>query len=95
MHGRWWLLTTNSEEIYEISKLYRNHGLVTRDNCKFWGSVTRMDEVQACILNYRLNKLDDLISSRQRNAGIYSIFGPKEYIYPKKGTMQLIPFTHL
>ena len=51
-------LTTNSKKHFEICKLYRNHGLINRDNCKFWGSVSRMDEIQACILNFRFKNLE-------------------------------------
>ena len=77
--------TTDSEDIFQIAKLYRNHGLETRDNCKFWGTVTRMDEIQACVLNYRLKNLNNLISIRQKNAETYYNLLNQNYVFiPKK-----------
>ena len=54
-------LTTNSKEIYDKGALYRNHGLETRDKCIFWGTVSRLDEIQAAALSYRFDKIDDLL----------------------------------
>ncbi len=78
-------LTTNSEEIHIQSKLYRNHGLENRDKCVFWGSVSRLDEIQAAILNFRFKKLDKLISKRRKNAGIYyDMLDQNKVLLPKQ-----------
>lgn len=74
-------LTTNTHEIYKIAKLYRNHGLENRNKCVFWGSVSRLDEVQAAILNYRFTKLEDIIDKRIANAKIYHKNLNQEKIY--------------
>ena len=48
-------LTTNDKKIYEIIKNLRSHGMEDdRNNVKNFGYVSRMDNLQAAILNYRL-----------------------------------------
>ena len=64
-------LTTNDEVIYNKSKLYRNHGMVNRNIVDHFGSVTRMDNLQASILNYRLSKLQEVTQKRRINAKSY------------------------
>ena len=78
-------LTTNDEEIYKKCKSYSNHGIVNRNNVERFGSVTRMDNLQAGILNYRLDKLEQVTQKRRSNAQKYiegitnsDIFIPKE-----------------
>src|SRR3569623_2817923 len=36
-----------------------------------WGMVSRLDVLQAAILNYRLDKLPDVIAKRRANAAVY------------------------
>lgn len=74
-------LTTNSSDIYKIAKLYRNHGLENREKCVFWGSVSRLDELQAGILNYRFSNLESLIKKRIKNADIYHKNLNKKFVY--------------
>ena len=64
-------LTTNDEDVYIQAKSYRNHGMENRNIVNQFGSVTRMDNLQAAILNYRLGKLEDTIKARRRNAKFY------------------------
>ena len=78
-------LTTNDEVIYNKSRSYRNHGMVDRNIVDHFGSVTRMDNLQASILNYRLGKLDEVTQKRRNNAKSYvdninkqDIFIPEE-----------------
>ena len=47
-------LTTNNEEIAKKVKLLSNHGLKNRDIVENFGYVSRMDTLQAAILNYHL-----------------------------------------
>ena len=49
-------LITNDESLYNHSKSYRNHGMTNRNVVDHFGSVTRMDNLQAAILNYRLGR---------------------------------------
>jgi len=64
-------LTTNDEVIYNKSRSYRNHGMVNRNIVDHFGSVTRMDNLQASILNYRLTKLEEVTQKRRKNAKSY------------------------
>ena len=64
-------LTTNDENIYNQSKALRNHGMANRNVVNQFGTVSRMDNLQAAILNYRLSKLDYVTQRRRDNAEIY------------------------
>ena len=78
-------LTTDDEDIYNKARSYRNHGMVNRNIVDHFGIVTRMDNLQASILNYRLDKLEDVTQKRRNNAKSYLdsinnkfLFIPKE-----------------
>ena len=74
-------LVTNDKKIYENVKLLSNHGLVDRNIVKRFGYVSRMDTIQAAILNYRLKKLDKVINQRRKNFKIYSENLNTKYVY--------------
>ena len=46
-------------EFYNKIKLYRNHGLKDRDNVEVIGVNSRLDSLNAEVLNYRLKKLNN------------------------------------
>lgn len=78
-------LITNDESLYNYSKSYRNHGMTNRNIVDHFGSVTRMDNLQAAILNYRLGRLEEVIKKRRMNAKLYldgisnkNVFIPEE-----------------
>ena len=64
-------LTTNDNNLYERAKALRSHGIIDRDRVDSFGYVSRMDNLQAAILNYRLKKLDQIIEKRRNNAKHY------------------------
>ena len=64
-------IITNNKKIYSKAKLLRNHGLEKRNTVKEFGYVSRMDNLQAAILNYRLKKLNTVIKIRRKNAKRY------------------------
>lgn len=64
-------ITTDDASIAEKVRLLRNSGLRDRDTVVEWGTVSRLDAVQAAILRFRLGRLDDVIRRRRRNAEIY------------------------
>ena len=77
-------LVTNNKKIYEKIKIYRNHGLVSRDNVEFFGVNSRMDTVNAEILSFRLKKLKNIIIRRRRNANLYrKLIKTKKIIIPE------------
>ena len=64
-------LTTNNYNHYKKIKSLSNHGMENRNIIKNFGYVSRMDNVQAAFLNYKLKNLNKLIKKRRRNAEIY------------------------
>ena len=48
--------------------------MTNRNKVKNFGYVSRMDNLQAAILNYRLKKLPIVISARRKNADLYFKF---------------------
>ena len=49
----------------------RSHGLVNRNIVKKFAFLSRMDTLQAAILNYRIKNLNFIISKRRDNAKYY------------------------
>ena len=64
-------LITNDKEAYEKINKYRNHGIVTRDNYEFYGVNSRMDALNAAVVNYRLGGTKSLIKKRKYNIDLY------------------------
>ena len=72
---------TNSKKICDLAKDLRNHGMTNRNKVKNFGYVSRMDNLQAAILNYRLKKLPIVISARRKNADLYFKFINKKKVF--------------
>jgi dTDP-4-amino-4,6-dideoxygalactose transaminase len=64
-------ITTNNLEIYKKAKEARNNGMIDRNKVKKFSYLSRMDVLQANILNYRLKKLNIIIKKRRENAKFY------------------------
>tara|TARA_B100001175_G_C19514098_1_gene646005 strand:- start:6416 stop:7516 length:1101 start_codon:yes stop_codon:yes gene_type:complete len=65
-------LTTNNKSIYKKIKNLRTHGMGdARDNVKEFGYVSRMDNIQAAVLNYRLSNLKKIILKRRENVKLF------------------------
>ena len=77
-------ITTNNVEAAARLRKLRNHGMADRDTVEEWGLVSRLDVLQAAILNYRLDKLPDVIARRRENAALYQklIKHPKIVVPP-------------
>lgn len=69
-------LVTNSEEIYEKVKSMRNHGADDEKRIPLgidhWGTNSRLDNVQAAILNYKFKFYDQAIARRREIAQRYN-----------------------
>lgn len=65
------VLTTNDDSLAEELRLIRNHGIVSREDIKKWGFNSRLDSIQAAILNVRLKYLASVTEKRRKNAQIY------------------------
>lgn len=76
------LLLTNDDDVAKRVRLYRNHGLESRDNVVMYGVNSRLDVLHAEVLKMRLAKLDDVIARRRRNANLYRelITAPQVFI---------------
>lgn len=65
-------LTTNNKKIFTQIKNLRTHGMEeNRNNVKNFGFVSRMDNLQAGVLNFRLKKLKKVVNLRRRNVELY------------------------
>jgi dTDP-4-amino-4,6-dideoxygalactose transaminase len=64
-------LVTNDKKLYEKIKLYRNHGLISREDTAFYGVNSRLDGIHAGVLSLRLQKLKKVISKRKKNIDLY------------------------
>jgi dTDP-4-amino-4,6-dideoxygalactose transaminase len=64
-------VATNDAAIAEKVRLLRNHGLADRNTVALWGTVSRMDVLQAQLLRLRLKRLDGVIDRRRHNAATY------------------------
>ena len=74
-------ITTDDEEVALKIRLMRNHGLVDRNNVEVFGMVSRMDALQAAILNFRLAHLHQTIEVRRRNADLYQQLLDPNFVY--------------
>ena len=62
-------MLTQDKKIADKLFLLRNHGLVNRDTCKYFGFNSRLDTIQAVVGNYKLeNKLNNITKKRISNA---------------------------
>jgi dTDP-4-amino-4,6-dideoxygalactose transaminase len=64
-------LATDRDDVADYVRLARNHGLMDRNTVTRFGTVSRMDSLQAAILEFRLGRLDDTIKRRRANAAVY------------------------
>jgi dTDP-4-amino-4,6-dideoxygalactose transaminase len=74
-------ITTNNSKIAKYIYKTRNHGLKNRDEMDNFGYNSRMDNIQAAVLNFRLNRLKMIISKRRSNAEFYQKNLNKKYVY--------------
>lgn len=64
-------VTTNDVEAAQRLRRLRNHGLADRTTVDEWGYVSRMDVLQAAILDWRLDHLDTIVARRRQIAARY------------------------
>ncbi|MGQ4876432.1 MAG: DegT/DnrJ/EryC1/StrS family aminotransferase [Promethearchaeia archaeon] len=71
-YGDGGMIITNNNEIAEKIRLLRNYGQVSRYYHKIIGINSRLDEIQAAILNIKLKYLDDWNERRRKLAKLYN-----------------------
>jgi len=64
-------ITTNDDQLAEIIKKIRNYGKNSKGEIEFLGKNSRLDEIQAAILNVKLKYLDINNEKRKRIANHY------------------------
>ncbi len=74
-------LTTNNFGIYKKAKELRSHGMIDRDKVKNFGYVSRMDTLQAAVLNFRLKNLKEVIEKRRKNFELYDKYLDKKNVF--------------
>lgn len=65
------VITTNDEKLYQWLLKARNHGLKSRDELEFFSPNSRLDAIQAAILNVKLPKLKEWNHRRREIADRY------------------------
>ena len=64
-------MSTNDDEVAKKVRLYRTHGIESRDNCVLYGVNSRLDSLNAEVLKFRLHKLADIVDRRRQNVHLY------------------------
>lgn len=78
------VITTDNEKIYNYLVKARNHGLKNRDECEFWSYNSRLDNLQAALLNVKMKYLSKWTERRRQIAKMY---------YDKlKGLDMIVPY---
>ena len=85
-YGDGGMVTTNSKELYENIKKIANHGSSKRYHHDIIGYNSRLDEIQAAILNVKIKYIDKYNLMRSKLASIYdkNLKNQSEIILPKK-----------
>jgi len=65
------VITTNNDKLYSWLLRARNHGLKNRDECDFWSMNSRLDNLQAAILNVKLKYFEQWTERRRKIASLY------------------------
>ena len=64
-------MATNDADVARRVSLHRTHGLESRDTCVEYGVSSRLDALQAAVLELRLTQLTDLVERRRENVRLY------------------------
>ncbi|KPJ55299.1 hypothetical protein AMJ47_00260 [Parcubacteria bacterium DG_72] len=65
-------LTTNNNDIARKAKLFRDHGQLTKTSIECFGWNSRLDNIQAAVLNIKMKYLPEWIKRRKEIAKEYS-----------------------
>lgn len=76
------VVTTDDAELRDTLLQYRNIGLKSRDESELWGFNSRLDSIQAAILNVKFDRLESWTQQRIANAAVYRELLGKTVICP-------------
>lgn len=66
------VITTDDEGLHKSLTELRNIGLKNRDESDLWGTNSRLDSLQAAILNVKIDLVEEWVETRRRNARFYN-----------------------
>lgn len=93
------VIVTRSAELCRKLKLFRNHGMNTRDEIEFFSHNSRLDSLQAVIGNRLIREVEDITSKRIANARQYDeVFRDlNEYVTipPRRPNVQQVYHTYV
>ncbi|WP_424992288.1 DegT/DnrJ/EryC1/StrS family aminotransferase [Oceaniradius stylonematis] len=77
---------TNDDEVAEKLKLWRDHGRNDNGEVVAWGTNSRLDNLQAAFLKFRLGTYEEDVARRRQIAGMYeAAFRGHDKLYPPQG----------
>ena len=83
------MLTTNDESIAKKLRALRVHGSIAKYIHQWAGKNSRLDALQAAVLDVKLRYLDSWTAGRQRNAGLYrKLLANSAAILPREAPYQ-------
>lgn len=65
------IIVTRSKDLYEKLRLFRDHGMATRDEIEFFSHNSRLDTLQAVIGNRLIGEVESITDQRIANAREY------------------------
>jgi dTDP-4-amino-4,6-dideoxygalactose transaminase len=65
-------IVTNNDDLARTARMYANHGRVAKYDHEFEGLNSRLDGLQAAILNVKLNYINEWTDKRRKAAAYYS-----------------------
>jgi aminotransferase EvaB len=93
------VIVTRSAEMNEKLRLFRNHGLGTRDEVLMWGHNSRLDSLQAVIANRLIDQTESITQTRIDNAAFYdnafSDLGEYVVIPPRRSNIKQVYHTYV
>ncbi len=90
------MITTNNDKIYDYLKALRNLGHITKYEHIYLGINSRLDSIQATILNVKLPYLDKWNAQRRKKANIYrKLLKKLPVILPPEDTEKTFQTFHL
>ena len=64
-------IIVNDKKYIKKIRMLRDHGRNTKGSVEIWGTNSRLDNIQAAILDFKLKNLENYIKKRQQIAKIY------------------------
>ena len=93
------VIVTRSAEMNEKLRLFRNHGLGTREEVLMWGHNSRLDSLQAVIANRLIDQTESITQTRIDNAAFYdnafSDLGEYVVIPPRRNNIKQVYHTYV